>query len=210
MDLIVDIVEGLVEKINSEIKGTIEGNIITTDNTKWAQKGTTINGVYITNFKRGKFIEVAEPIEPPFLLQKPKYFHGTILEGSLEIANWSDNFLDKVPLIYLREFLNETRQTAESNAIVRQRANVQLYLLTAAEHFDWIVEDAYREAVYPMLSLYNEFEKVCLKESCKLEPYTSVDLMGHTKFGVINREKMMFTDQLAGVEANFEMKVKEC
>ena len=213
MDLIVDIVAYLVSKIDAKVPFSsveaIDGGFrYHTNKTKWAQKQYKVNGGHeILNVKRNCYIDLAVEVEV-IELKKPLYFHGTFIEGSIEISDYSNDLIEKTPLIYLREELNETRQLAESNRLVRQQANVQLFCLTGANHTDWQVKDAYDEAIYPMLALWNEFEQVMLKDRCLVQPPATVDLIGKTKFAVVNREKQIFKDPLAGVECNFMLNVK--
>lgn len=213
MDLIVDIVDYLVSKVDAKINFSsvepIEGGFrYFTEKTKWAQKYYNVNNEFeILNVKRNCYIDLAVEVQT-IELQKPLYFHGTFIEGSIEIGDFSNDLIVKTPLVYLREELNETRKTAESNSLIRQSANVQLFCLTGATHTDWRVKDAYNEAVYPMLYLWTELENVMIKERCLVQPPAIVDLIGKTKFAVVNREKQIFKDPLAGVECNFILNVK--
>jgi hypothetical protein len=225
-----DVIAYFVSKLNNWINvagvddlGNNQWKILTC-NTKWAQKGFTIPDVgKIIDVDFNNYITVESETEiliENFELYPIKFVHGTAIQVNIENFT-GENSLDpklRLPVVYLREFTEMTRQSKWSNNLIRIEIPLTLYFLTKGNHDEWKTSDAYNEAIYPMKNLVDEFQKVLYKEKGNVGNWTEDTLNFHPKFGVRYVKKQntdskgvevnYFDDNLTGVECNINLPLK--
>lgn len=145
-----------------------------------------------------------------FFLYTPVYFHGTPIETNVELLQ-EDNANDKTPMVWFLE--NFTDRFFDDSEDTREREiKFRLFFLTQANHEQWLVDDAYHNAIEPMRRLMENFiEKLrAVPARFGLIDF-EYEAINYAKFGVyINNkgmEKSLFADKLAGCELNMSLTI---
>lgn len=208
-------VEKIVNRIDLTVSGELDGNKLVTSNTKWAQVGYFIfsagNQYTITGVSDCEYIETSEPLPAgeTYTLQKPFFFHGTVIQINEELTQIKD-LHSKTPMIYLREIYREIRYPNSDKPYILE-SDLTLFFLTSCDFQRWQVEDHYREAITPMHNLVEEFLQKCKP------PYTETvreeERLNRVNFGVYvadnGSKKKVLNDNLSGVQLNVNLKFKK-
>lgn len=151
-------------------------------NTLWATQGFPLtiqgNSYVITAVVPNVSITVkglVVPVSGTFDLYAPKFYHGSIsvVEGELnQSVNSNKLSIDKMPMIWLHEPVDEENDPNTENAIVR-KSRCELYFLIDANFAQWTQDDHYKQAIKPMRQLIMAFFEA-LKNSSAVE----YDLIG--------------------------------
>lgn len=139
-------------------------------NTKWITQGFTLtiqgNQFLITSIIPNMSIVVTGigvPVAGTFNLYLPKFYHGTINAVEVDLnAMVNGNLLtvDKMPMIWLHEPVDEINYPLAENAIAR-KSKCELYFLIDANFAQWDNDDHYEQAIMPMRQLIMAFEGAC-------------------------------------------------
>jgi len=123
----IDIVGAIVDNIDCEIiANSITLNVnntftIDTCDTKYATIGLDINGIPIINVTDTEIV-LQSVATQPFLLSKPKYYYGTLIELNKainDIKQIPEPMQMAYPMCYFPEVRNRTKEFLNRNALVK-------------------------------------------------------------------------------------------
>ena len=145
-----------------------------------------------------------------FIIPNPFYFHGTPIATNNQI-NFLDD-LEKVPMIYLYEWIREKEFPETSN--LESEANVTLYFLDNANFEDWTTDNFYTKRIYGLRKLFSFFKEELRKYSKFYTTETDFFIENMTKFGTFQKMKgavsKVFDDPLTGVQVSFKLRIRKC
>lgn len=135
-------------------------------NTLWATAGynITIDSIVykITAINPNVNITITGaslPTADSFQLYVPIFYHGTFKATEGELSKKKNNrlsALDKLPMIWLHEPVDETRSEDPTEAIALT-SRCELFFMTESNFAKWSNDDHYSYAIKPMRNLINSF-----------------------------------------------------
>lgn len=207
-----ELISELVGSIDRSIVGdSITGPKVHFCNTKWARKGKTmINGfgqVYnILDVESDDYI-IAQPVDPlgsfsvdTYYLTQPFFITGTKWATNREWTRADNNLLNKTPIIWLLETIQE-RVYGRGSSVERD-IDIRLFFLDETNVAQFYTEDHRREVVKPMQELALAFIDAVRRNANyrDLDEYT---LKTFSRFGVENDQGVfqnVLDANLSGVE----------
>jgi hypothetical protein len=189
--------------------------------TKWATQGfpTTIQGnqYKIIALDPNVSITVSGTVLPTigsFNLYAPKFLHGTIKvaeEGlNKKASNGSLLSIDKMPLIWLHEPIDERISYDDENPIYRF-SNCDIYFLVDANISKWEQDDHYKQAIKPVRQLISGFMDAMMKSGLINDnELGDIKIMDLPRFGRYTADngasKAVFAEyELSGTKLNIEI-----
>lgn len=214
MDEITEIVGGLVSQINGQITGELDPmtglNLFC--NTKWARKGKVItsgsdsfriNEIIYDDYIVAQSIPIGTPFNGgTYDLPTPFYISGTRLATDREWTLAASNLMNKTPIIWLLETIEEQRfGRGDSREF---ETSLRIFFLDETNIKDFYTKDHRHEVVLPMQKLVGEFLNV-VNEDRRFKTVEEYKLKTFSRFGV-EQENGMFQNildaNLSGVELN--------
>lgn len=178
-----------------------------------AQKGftVTIGGndykIKSVNYPNELIVTGSQAISvTEFEMYHPFYFHGTPIQTGVELDKKKQS-KDKIPMIWLYEQYEETRNVSNINPI-DLKINFRLFFLSTGNPANWTTELAYQEGILPMARLQEKFEKQLIIMNWLFNTDSPFEYTFKTyhEFGVFIANKGMmqelWTDKLSGCEMN--------
>jgi hypothetical protein len=228
-----DIIGRYISMISKEIKidsiEEVSNGVykVFTCNTKWAMVGYfaevrqldaetnefiyTQAAIIEVKFNEYFVINSSIPIDLGIRLTPLHFRSGTILQTREEIKN-EDFALDPVkrtPMIFVREVAGEQWASKYNDSVERRNLDIpEIYFLSAMGRTNLTTNEAYEDAVYPMLNVVRLFEKVLYNFKAEVSRFQTIDLKYHTKFAVqtrVGNTEWVFDEGLAGVEAQLDI-----
>jgi hypothetical protein len=228
-----DIIGRYISMISKEIKidsiEEVSSGVykVFTCNTKWAMVGYfaevrqldaetnefiyTQAAIIEVKFNEYFVINSSIPIDLGIRLTPLHFRSGTILQTREEIKN-EDFALDPVkrtPMIFVREVAGEQWASKYNDSVERRNLDIpEIYFLSAISRTNLTTNEAYEDAVYPMLNVVRLFEKVLYNFKAEVSRFQTIDLKYHTKFAVqtrVGNTEWVFDEGLAGVEAQLDI-----
>ena len=141
--------------------------------------------------------------------QPPFFFHGTPYATNSHLSHLND--INKVPMIYLMEIINERFGGPESRGLT---VDLRLFFLDVANFSDWMTDDHYSNVIIPMRALAARFVNGLTDSRRYFATDNGGRLVNHAKFGVFQNYKghlnSLFNDRLSGVELYIEAQINNC
>lgn len=189
-------------------------------NTLWATQGffVTIQGnqYKITAVVSDESITVSGtvlPITGEFDLYPPVFYHGTISVAESELnakVNGGLLSIDKMPMIWLLEPVDETNDPDRGNSIARKSKCVLMFL-TDANFKQWVQDDHYEQAIKPMRKLFKALYDAVKRSGTinhdLIEPYETVDLPRFGRYtGYTGAQKAIFAQyEMSGTKVTITL-----
>lgn len=194
-----DIIAEIVSNIDTEIKynSYVHASGTTTiDICKptYLQAGMYVNGAYVLSANKTEVV-VSGSISPPFHMQSPAFYSGTIKQQAIEFSAINV----QVPFVYMIEPVSWREYSSLS--LIDSELSPRLFFCTTAEFSNWTAE-AYEYSIVPTYELVNAFKNTLDGMNIGNKIDLTFDLTGMTKFGVTqqnSQEVSFFRDQFAGV-----------
>ena len=178
-------------------------------------KTVTIDGLdyKITNFSLNTSLTIkgvrhtTTPTATSFDIDAPTFRHGSPkLVNSEHTKEKIQN--NKYPFIWLVE-INNVTNNAEFSARVKSTMSVNLMFFTDNDKKNWLIEDHYTNAIYPMLNEINFFMKAIKKRRDLFGKEVDYTTTNHVNFGdyLLNKgnQQQIISDELSGVQLAMEL-----
>jgi len=143
---------------------------------------------------------------PSFLLDVPKFWHGSILETNKNLTGIA-HMDEKVPMVYLRRPYRDSFKAKDSS--IERESDVTIYFLTEDLFHKYDIDQRDIECIYPMRSLCYEFIEL-LRKNSQIAVIGNYDIENKEKFGVVNSkgsEKVLFDTPLSGCELSITIPI---
>lgn len=219
---IVDIINEVVDRIDNTIVGETPLNsavsILTCD-PKWASTSTNINGVKIKEVNKvDKYYEIVlnSAVIAPFLLSKPKFYHGTVVNTNTQIQSLEKNPLrpNVYPMVYLPETSRATTYYDRLRDAREMSGEIQL-VLAVPFRTEWDSRELKDYCINPMIELADLIQKEIKKDKrlrltsgFSVEQFSKLGSKVSTTAGA-NQGVVynMINDYCSGVVVNFSLDV---
>lgn len=212
-----DIVENLVNQMNTTITGEFDPNDLKTYSckTKWARTGKIVkdslnNEYLVTNIEPNEWLTSndIDPLAPNLngviQLPEPYFISGTKLATNSEWTKATPNLLQKTPLIWLLEIIRWRGFGRES--ALELETDLRIFFLDETNVTQYYTADHRENVVYPMEQLALEFiDTVSNNRNFKtIEDY---EMITFSRFGV-ERDNGMFQNILDANLSGVELRIK--
>jgi len=191
--------------VNSTVDNGDSTYTLFVDNTYYLtiNKTITINNIdyIVVDFELNKWIKLKGSTIPAvneFTIPNPAFLHGTPI-----MVNNEHSMQNDYPLIWLVEFLeiNFNNDFAKNETA---RLDLNLLFLTDINYEDWIVEDHYKYAIYPMQNEINFIISAIKKRGDLFGDFDEYKIINHVNFGQYITDKgytkQIISDQLSGCQ----------
>lgn len=225
---ITDIVAALIAQLEFTIEITanvdnLNGNhVLSMDNTYYLTKLKTVEiggfnytvdsfvfneSITVSPIGHSETIMVVE-----FVLPAPLFFFGTVKSTDEELKETMEVTPDAYPVVYLYEIIKE-KMFVDATFDLERESPIQLFFLDIANYEDNINKDFVEDVLKPLSNLEARFFELLKKEKGigKLRhDYDRINLARFARTTREGEEKLIFSEELSGLEIDIILPIKKC
>ena len=187
-----DIVNAIDNGITINSTSIVDGKLrVFTCDTKWIRVGKKISGKllngtlvysFVTNLLTDTYFDIDNVnIVSDISAPKPTAMFGTKTATNNEWNLKTNNLLDKTPLIWCLELVNERHYGLESS--LERDFELKIFFLDETDILNYVTKDHRLQVVKPMNTLAYEFKKV-IDKNMLFKRIQNFNLLGFSRFGV--------------------------
>jgi len=139
------------------------------------------------------------------------FWHGTIVEVNVELNKITAS-LDKFPMLYLVEVLEEENNTNDVE-VVQRRVNARLLFATETDYTNNDTKGLYSTGIYPVRNFVNEFIYACENSpyiNDLPDSYRSIPLTRIARYNANGHVSKLVNSELTGIELRIELPLTDC
>lgn len=216
-----EIVNAIDNTISIDSMSVVAGKLrIYTCDTKWLRVGKKVSGkilggsikeAYVTAIDVDKYFEIDNVnILSDILIPKPTSMFGTRTATNNEWNLKTPNLMDKTPIIWCLELVNETHYGAEAS--LERDIEMKVFFLDETDILNYYTKDHRTQVVKPMIALAHAFKKV-IDKNMLFKSIPQFNVLGFSRFGTENVTGMIeniLDANLSGTSVQFTLsKYKE-
>lgn len=138
-------------------------------------------------------------------IERPFYFRGTPKAVNSEWKAFSDNEMDKLPMVWL---VNPVEEEFFRNDPKERRSDIRLFILCLADFENDLTKNFREKNITPLLALAKEINNAINKNPSHFNKLNSYRTRDFSKFGVEDRTgivKYIIDSNLSGVDMRFDL-----
>jgi len=191
-----------------------------TCDTKWIRVGKKVSGKVLGGSVVSSFVTAVLPdtyfeldninIKSDILIPKPTAMFGTRTATNNEWNLKTFNLMDKTPIIWCLELVNETHYGFEAS--LERDIELKVFFLDETDILNYVTKDHRQQVVKPMLYLAHAFKEV-IDKNALFKRIAQFNVLGFSRFGtesVTGMIENILDANLSGTSVQFNLsKYKE-